>query len=383
MKLLKCLYSKQTGRNLPIFDIKEENLRDYTTTETNKKQSICKYPPEDFRNYGEDLIPNGEMMSQPNQNVVEAPSEMINYYSKQEMEELEARMEGVMVNPQDEANYSSKYDEEEEDSEARMVGETASGLVDEPTPDGKQDTPEGPLEDFVLLKLIRKNHFGKEFKVQHKQTGKYYTMKCIRKDLIIINKDLDAMKLEKEILCEKNHPFIVGMDYFFSDETRVYFLMDFVGGGDLFWHQVKIRRFSHDQAQFMIAQVAIALGHLHEKNIIYRNLEPENILFNSDGYLMLNDFFLSSKVKNNELARSFCGTAEYLAPEMLTGEGHNQTLDWWMLGILLYEMLVGIPPFFDKNKHLMYRSIKKSKVQYPLKERHNIEVLPVAQDFIN
>ena len=112
-------------------------------------------------------------------------------------------------------------------------------------------------------------------------------------------------------------------------------------------------------------------------------MKPENVLFNKDGYLLLADFGLATKVDKNKLALSFCGTAEYLSPEMLSGEGHDHTVDWWTLGILLYEMLVGIPPFFDKNKHQMYRSIKNSNVTYPVKERHNIDVSPVAQDLIN
>lgn len=101
----------------------------------------------------------------------------------------------------------------------------------------------------------------------------------------------------------------------------------------------------------MIAQIAIALGHLHEKQIVYRDLKPENVLFNNDGYLLLADFGLATKVNKNSLAKSFCGTAEYLSPEMLQNKGHDHTVDLWTLGILLYEMLVGIPPFFHKNKH--------------------------------
>ena len=133
----------------------------------------------------------------------------------------------------------------------------------------------------------------------------------------------------------------------------------------------------------MIAQVAIALGHLHEKKIVYRDLKPENVLFNRDGYLLLADFGLATKVEDGQLAQSFCGTAEYLAPEMLKSEGHDITVDWWTLGILLYEMLVGIPPFFHKNKHRMYYLIQEANVTFPVPEKHNIEVLPEAQDLIN
>lgn len=133
----------------------------------------------------------------------------------------------------------------------------------------------------------------------------------------------------------------------------------------------------------MIAQVAIALGHLHENSFVYRDLKPENVLFNRDGYLLLADFGLATKVVENQLASSFCGTAEYLSPEMLNEEGHDQTVDWWTLGILLYEMLVGIPPFFHKNKHRMYFLIRNANVSYPVPEKHKIYVSPEAQDLIN
>lgn len=159
--------------------------------------------------------------------------------------------------------------------------------------------------------------------------------------------------------------------------------MEFVEGGELFRHLVKVRRFPEDQARFMIAQVAIALGHLHERQIVYRDLKPENVLFKKDGYLLLADFGLATKVAKDKMALSYCGTAEYLSPEMLNSLGHDHTVDWWTLGILLYEMLVGIPPFFHKNKHRMYFLIKEAPVTYPVPEKHNIFVSPDAQDLIN
>ncbi len=122
---------------------------------------------------------------------------------------------------------------------------------------------------------------------------------------------------------------------------------------------------------------------MHSKSILYRDLKPENILFGEDGYLLLADFGLAKMITKNELANSFCGTAEYLAPEMLTGTGHDHTVDWWALGILLYEMLVGIPPFFHRNKHRMYFLIKESPVNFPDPVKHGIDISPNAKDLIN
>jgi serum/glucocorticoid-regulated kinase 2 len=207
-------------------------------------------------------------------------------------------------------------------------------------------------------------------------------MKCIRKDTVLENDSIESLKLEKEILYNIEHPFIVGMDYVFQNKERIFFLMDFIEGGELFRHLVKIRRFPEEQARFMIAQVAIALGHLHSKEIVYRDLKPENVLFNKDGYLLLADFGLATKVGKNQMARSFCGTAEYLSPEMLSGKGHDHTVDIWTLGILLYEMLVGIPPFFHKNKHNMFYLIQEAEVTFPDPVRHKIYVSPNAKSLI-
>jgi serum/glucocorticoid-regulated kinase 2 len=246
----------------------------------------------------------------------------------------------------------------------------------------KQSTYVPMLQDFIIMKMVGKGTFGKVFLVQNIHTKKIYAMKCIRKDIVIDNEQFENIKLEKDILYNIDHPFIVNMDYVFQNEYRIYFLMKFIKGGELFRHLNKVKRFQEEQARFLIAQVAIALGHLHTKNILYRDLKPENILFGEDGYLFLADFGLAKTVKNNEMANSFCGTAEYLSPEMIIGNGHDQTVDWWTLGILLYELLVGIPPFFHRNKHRMYFLIKESPVTFPDKLKHGIEVSPIARDLI-
>ena len=133
--------------------------------------------------------------------------------------------------------------------------------------------------------------------------------------------------------------------------------------------------------RFYGAQIAAIFEYLHLNDIIYRDLKPENLLISADGYLKLTDFGFAKLVEGRTY--TLCGTPEYLAPEILLNKGHGKPVDWWTLGILLYEMLVGIPPFFNKNKHKMYFLIKEHKVTFPVPEKHNIYVSPEATDLIN
>jgi serine/threonine protein kinase len=143
------------------------------------------------------------------------------------------------------------------------------------------------------MKLIGKGAFGKVNLTQNRINRKINAMKCIRKYVVIDYDFFDSLKLEKEILYNVEHPFIVAMDYVFQNEFRIYFIMDFIKGGELFRHLNRMKRFSEEQARFLIAQIALALGHLHKNNILYRDLKPENVLFNEDGYLKLADFGLA------------------------------------------------------------------------------------------
>lgn len=173
------------------------------------------------------------------------------------------------------------------------------------------------------------------------------------------------------------------MDYVFQKAYRIYFIMKFVQGGELFKHLSEQKRFSEAKTKFYAAQIALALGYLHDSDIIYRDLKPENILLGHDGYIMLADFGLAKILRQDEEEpNSFCGTPEYLAPEMIEGSGHDKTLDWWALGILIYEMIIGIPPFYNPNKDKMYSLIKQAHIRWPEKSKHGIEVSANARDLI-
>ena len=159
--------------------------------------------------------------------------------------------------------------------------------------------------------------------------------------------------------------------------------MDFITGGELFKHLSDVRRFPEDRAKFYGAQVAMALGYLHDSKILYRDLKPENILMCNDGFIKLADFGLAKMINDEEIANSFCGTPEYLSPEMINGTGHDHTVDWWALGVLIYEMVIGIPPFYNSNKHKMYNLIEKGDIKWPDQKKHGFSASPDAQDLIN
>ena len=221
------------------------------------------------------------------------------------------------------------------------------------------------LEDFKVMKVLGRGSFGKVCLVQYKPTKEYYAMKSLKKDVLLDQDQVESTILEKKILQSLDHPFLVGMIFCFQTEERIYFVMPFIRGGELFKHLRQQKFFKEDKVRFYAATIGLALDYLHSKGIIYRDIKPENILIGEDGYLKLIDFGMAKILKNDEKATSFCGTPEYLAPEVITGEGHNKSADWWSFGILIFEMLCGIPPFYSENTEKMYDLITHAELKFP------------------
>ena len=221
------------------------------------------------------------------------------------------------------------------------------------------------LDDFKVLKVIGRGSFGKVCLVEYLPTHETYAMKSLKKDVLIEQEQIENTLLEKEILQTIDYPLLCGLVFCFQTDERIYFILPFLSGGELFQHLRKFRTFDEEKVRFYGAQIALALEYLHSKGIIYRDLKPENILMDDQGYLKLADFGMAKKLKDDEKAMSFCGTPEYLAPEIITMEGHDKSADWWSFGILLFEMLCGLPPFYVENVDKMYELIKNSSVKFP------------------
>lgn len=237
------------------------------------------------------------------------------------------------------------------------------------------------------MKVLGQGAFGKVFLVRHRTTQKVYAMKRLRKDNILQKGKVQATLLEKQVLQEIDHPFTVGLEYCFHTEFKIYFVLPFVRGGELFQHLAEATNFPEDRSKRIALQLALAIGHLHSKKIVYRDLKPENVLVGEDGYMYLIDFGISKKLASEEVTRSFCGTPEYLAPEMLKRAGHSYTLDWWTLGVLTYELMVGFPPFFagqdqDGQMKKLTKMILENEVFFPNEQQHNIAMSDDCKDFI-
>lgn len=221
------------------------------------------------------------------------------------------------------------------------------------------------LDDLEYVRVLGCGSFGKVKLAKYSPDGKHYAVKLMKKAEIIKIKQVDHINNEKRIHSNIKHPFIVDMIGFAKDNHFVYLVMEIVGGGELFTHLRRVRKFTNEQACFYAALTGSAFAHIHSKNIIHRDLKPENILLLPNGYSKLADFGFAKIMEPGARTYTLCGTPEYIAPEVLLNKGHGKPVDWWTLGILIYEMIVGQPPFCDEESMAIYQKIFAGKVYFP------------------
>jgi serine/threonine protein kinase len=238
--------------------------------------------------------------------------------------------------------------------------------------------PEGKLNlnDFKFISTLGTGTFGRVRLVKEIQNkdADPMALKCLKKSEIIRLKQIDHIKSEKSILQSIDHPFIVKLFGTFQTPSHVFMLLDYACGGELFTLLRREGRFANDVALFFASEILLSFEYLHGMDIAYRDLKPENLLIDKEGHVKITDFGFAKIVKDRTY--TLCGTPEYLAPEIIQSKGHNKFVDWWALGVLIFEMLAGYPPFYDDNPLGIYQKIMDGYYEFPP------HVDPKARDLI-
>jgi serum/glucocorticoid-regulated kinase 2 len=192
-------------------------------------------------------------------------------------------------------------------------------------------------------------------------------MKILRKSHLVRRRQIERTKTERKVLSVLDHPFIMKMYYAFQTPDKLYLVLDYCPGGELFFHLSRYRRFQEPVARFYAAELLLAIGHLHKNGIIYRDLKPENVLLDAYGHVKLGDFGLAKDgiCHPTQGAKSTCGTPEYMAPEVLNQSGHGFCVDYWGLGMILYEMMTGLPPWYTTDRSKLFRRLRSAPLVFP------------------
>ena len=230
------------------------------------------------------------------------------------------------------------------------------------------DSGQGKVTCFDFAGICELGHgsFGDVYLVTKKNTLKLYAMKVLRKERIIERNLIQYAVTERNVLTYIKHPFIVPLKYAFQTPSKLFLILEYCAGGDLSASLMRDKRFTEHRARIYLCEIILALEELHKRDIIYRDLKPDNIVIDKEGHVLLTDFGLSKEgILDNHAAKSFCGSLAYLAPEMIRRKGHGKAVDWYLLGVVFFEMVVGVPPYFSPNKDELIHNIQNSKLKIP------------------
>lgn len=229
----------------------------------------------------------------------------------------------------------------------------------------KQNLQKFCLEDFQIIRTIGTGTFARVKLARHNSTQQILVLKVMKKQHLIQKRQVEHVNNERKILSRLDNPFVVKILGSFQDDRYIYMVQEYIPGGELYSHLKHNRYLCTYDAVFYAAEVASVFNYLHRRGLVYRDLKPENILITKDGHIKLVDFGFIKKLDENERTYTVCGTPEYLSPEVITQSGHEFATDWWTLGILLYEMLTGRVPFYDKNPYYIYHKIITKSLIFP------------------
>ncbi|XP_071841178.1 protein kinase C iota type-like isoform X6 [Apostichopus japonicus] len=266
-----------------------------------------------------------------------------------------------------------------------------SQLDDEKSFGGSPDGFPISLNNFEMIRVIGRGSYAKVLLVELKQTKRVYAMKVIKKELVTDDEDIDWVQTEKHVFeTASNHPFLVGLHSCFQTPSRLFFVIEFVSGGDLMYHMQRQRRLPEEHARFYSAEICLALSFLHEKGIIYRDLKLDNVLLDAEGHIKLTDYGMCKEgLRPGDSTGTFCGTPNYIAPEILRGEDYDYSVDWWALGVLMFEMLAGRSPFDivgtenpDQNtEDYLFQVILEKPIRIP--RSLSVKAASVLKGFLN
>ena len=232
----------------------------------------------------------------------------------------------------------------------------------------EMQTPGVSMDDFDIVSVLGRGFYGKVILVKKKNTEEYYAIKTIHKNRLVRENKVHTIFTERNVMMKARHPFIVNLCFAFQTETKVYLGLEYASGGELFHHLQTRGTFPIDQVRLYVAELSLAINYLHVLKVIYRDLKPENVLLDAQGHIKLTDFGLAKALDDfTNQTGTFCGTSEYIAPEIVSRKPYGPPIDWWALGILTYELLYGQTPFFNQNKARMFHAIKHDKPRFPRK----------------